>query len=204
MDVKLASASIFAHGHQITSVPIFAYACKGTSLMDILTTLAITSLLFGIGIPGFQSYQANSRLVSSTNLLSRSLALARSEAVKREAHVVICKSQDQQNCTAAGSWQQGWIIFEDRQHDRQRDKEEPLIFAKTRLPDPVHVDYAAFRSSNFIAFRATGITKTNGTFTLCYNQDPDSARALILSKTGRIRISRTRADGRPLRCPKEK
>ncbi len=203
MDVKHASAGIFAHGHSIP-VPTFAADCKGTSLMDVLVTLAIASLLFGIGIPGFQSYLANSQLVSSTNLLSRSLALARSEAVKRETHVVICKSRDQQNCTTAGSWRQGWIIFEDRQPDRQRDKKEPLIFAKTRLPDPVHVDYAAFRSSNFIAFRATGITKTNGTFTLCYNQDADSARALILSKTGRIRLSRTRADGRPLRCPKEK
>ncbi len=198
MDVKHTSACASAHGHHLAS------ACKGTSLMDILTTMAIASVLFGFGIPSFQSYMVNSRLVSNINLLSRSLALARSEAVKRETPVVICKSQNQQNCTTAGNWRQGWIIFEDRLPDRQRDKNEPLIFAKAALPAPVNLDYAAFRSSNFIAFRATGITKTNGTFTLCYNQDADSARALILSKTGRVRFSRTRADGRPLRCPAEK
>ncbi len=166
-----------------------------------LATLVVASLLFGIGFPGVQSYLAYSRLVSSANMLSGSLALARSESVKRESHVVICKSRDQQSCTRAGSWRQGWIVFEDRLPDRQRNGDEPLIFAKSELPAAVHLDYAAFRSSNFIAFRPTGITKTNGTFTLCYNQEADSARALILSKTGRIRFSRTRADGRPLGCP---
>lgn len=194
MDVKHSSACVSANGHQRIA------ACKGTSLMDILTTMAIAFFLFGFGMPAFQGYLVNSRLVSNINLLSRSLALARSEAVKREAHVVICKSRDQQNCTTAGSWRQGWIIFEDRLPNRQRDKTEPLIFVKSELPTQVSLNYAAFRSSNFITFRATGITKTNGTFTLCYNQDAHSARALILSKTGRIRFSQTRADGHPLRC----
>ncbi len=198
MDVKYTSACVPAHGHQRVS------ACKGTSLIDILTTMAIASLLFGFGIPGFQSYLTNSRLVANINLLSRSLALTRSEAVKRETSVVICKSRDKQHCNQEGSWRQGWIIFEDRIPDRRRDKNEPLIFVKSELPTAIGLDYAAFRSSNFIAFGATGITKTNGTFTLCYNQDAHSARALIMSKTGRIRFSRTRADGRPLRCPGEK
>ncbi len=204
MDVKHTSACVPAHGHQVISFPTSALGCKGTSLMDVLMTLGITSLLFGIGIPGFHSYLANSRLVSSTNLLSRSLALARSEAVKRNHHVVICKSRDQQHCTTKGSWRQGWIIYEDRLPNRKRDDDEPLIFAKSALPDAVRLNYAAFRSSNFIAFRATGITKTNGTFTLCYHQNADSARALILSKSGRVRFSRIRANGRPLRCPGEK
>ncbi len=177
--------------------------CRGTSLMDVMTTLAIISLVFGTAIPGFQTYLANSRLVSSTNLLSRSLALARSEAVKRESHVVICKSQNQQTCTSAGRWQQGWIIFDDQLRNRQRDEDEPLIFATSALHMAINLDYRAFRSSNFIAFRATGITKTNGSFTLCYNGDPDSARALILSKTGRVRFSRTRANGQALSCPQE-
>ncbi|HEB86641.1 MAG TPA: hypothetical protein ENI68_06460 [Gammaproteobacteria bacterium] len=203
MDVKHISACVPAHGHPIIPFPASASGCQGTSLMDVLMTLTIASLLLGIGIPGFQSYLASSQLVSSTNLLSGSLALARSEAVKRNRHVVICKSRDQQNCTTAGSWRQGWIIFEDRLPNRERDENEPLIFAKSRLPDALRLDYAAFRSSNFIAFRATGITKTNGTFTLCYHQDAHSARALILSKSGRVRFSRTRADGRPLRCPEE-
>lgn len=199
MDVKYHLAC--THGHQIIHFPKFH--CTGTSLMDVLTTLAVASLLFGMGIPGFQSYLGNSRLVSSTNLLSRSLSLARSEAVKRESQVVICKSQNQQSCTSAGSWRQGWIIFEDRLPNRQRDETEPLIFAKSELSPGLSLDYRAFRSSNFITFRPTGITKTNGSFTLCYNSDADSARALILAKSGRIRFSRTRADGHPLDCPQE-
>ncbi len=211
MDVKLTSARALARGYHVTpfSKPVGTRAgqtrsdSKGTSLMDVLTTLAVASLLFGVGIPGFQHYLANSRLVSSTNLLSRSLALARSEAVKRGSHVVICKSRDQQTCTPAGSWRQGWIIFEDHLPDRQRDENESLIFAKSELPTAVNLNYSAFRSANFIAFRPTGITKTNGTFTLCYNEDANSARALILSKTGRVRFSRTRANGHPLHCPGE-
>ncbi len=207
MDVKFTPASAIAHGYPLAScstrIRQSRSNSRGLSLMDVLATLAIASIVFGTGIPGFQAYLANSRLVSSANLLSRSLALARSEAVQRESHVVICKSQDQQTCTPAGSWRQGWIIFEDRQPDRQRDENEALIFAKSELPRAVDLNYRAFRSSNFIAFRATGITKTNGTFTLCYNADENSARALILSKTGRVRMSRTRANGQPLSCPEQ-
>jgi len=198
MDVKRTSACVSAHGQPITAFPGLN---RGTSLMDVLTTLAVSSLVLGIAIPGFQNYLAYSQLISSTNLLAHSLALARSEAVKRNRHVVICKSRDQQTCTSTGSWRQGWIIFEDRTPDRQRDEEEALLFAKSELARAMHLDYRAFRSPHFIAFRPTGITKTNGSFTLCYRQDTDSARALILSKTGRVRLSRNRADGRALRCP---
>ena len=204
MDVKHTSACASAHGLQILSFLKSGRCgsnCSGTSLMDVMTTLAVASVLFGAGIPGFQHYLASSRLVSNTNLVSRSLMLTRSEAVKRETDVVICKSQDQQTCNSEASWHQGWIIYEDRQPNRQRDDDEPLIFAHSALSAAVQLDYRAFRSSNFIAFRPTGITKTNGTFTLCYNEEVDSARALILSKTGRVRFSRNRADGSPLSCP---
>lgn len=199
MDVKLNLACAPAHRYQISS--FLKSTCTGISLMDVMTTLAVASVLLGTGIPGLQRYLANSRLVNNTNLMSRSLMLARSEAVKRETDVVICKSPNQQTCISSGSWRQGWIIYEDHLPNRLRDEDEALIFAKSALPAAIQLNYRAFRSSNFIAFRPTGITKTNGTFTLCYNEETDSARALILSKTGRVRFSRTRADGSTLSCP---
>ncbi len=198
MDVKLTSACASAHGQRLIAFPKFS---NGISLMDVMTSLAVASLLFGVGIPAFQSYLASSRLVSSSNLISRSLMLTRSEAVKRNNQVLICKSQDQLACTTAGSWRQGWIIFEDRLPDQQRNDDEPLILAQSELPAAIQLNYAAFRSSNYIAFQPTGITKTNGTFTLCYDAKANSAQALILSKTGRVRLSRARANGRALSCP---
>ena len=181
--------------------PVFRRRIRGLSLMDLITGVAIASLLLGIGIPGFQRYLASSRLVTSTNLMARSLALARSEAVRRRQVVVICKSRDRQTCSREGSWRQGWILFADAQPDRLRGENEPLLAARGPLPAGIQLDYRAFRSSNFITFYPTGISLANGTFTLCHQGDAASARALILSKTGRVRLSRRRANGQPLDCP---
>ena len=176
---------------------------RGMTLLELLTSLFIIAIVTTLGVPSIQSILNYNRVATSINTLSRSIAFGRIQAVNHNRHMVMCKSSDQRNCTNKGSWQQGWIIYEDDDLSRKREEEEKIIYAQSKLADNLYIKYAGFRSSNFITFRPSGVTLMNGTFTFCIYGQPETQKAVILSKTGRIYISKTGYDGKQLKCPEK-
>jgi type IV fimbrial biogenesis protein FimT len=172
----------------------------GITLLETLTTLAISSILFGLAIPVSSNIIDGNRVSGQLNMLSHALAVTRSEAIARKQDVVLCKSADQSNCTHEGEWSQGYLIFVDQDGDRERSPLEQLIQVQQPLPENILLNYRAFGSQHYVAFRPTGLTLTNGTFTFCNTASPSRAKALIITKTGRVRVSETRTDGSPLSC----
>ena len=171
----------------------------GLTLVELLVVIAVLGILLGMAAPSFDDMLLNHRQAAQVNQLVGSLALARSEAVKRGQWVVMCKSQDGQQCTNQGHWDQGWIMFEDRNRNRQLDSDETLIhvFAGS---EQIQLRYASFPSSNHVIYYPTGLSLGNGTFTFCDKRGAGSARAVILAKSGRVRSSHMAANGGPLQC----
>jgi type IV fimbrial biogenesis protein FimT len=65
------------------------------------------AIALGVGVRSMSEFIKNSRLAAHTNDLLTSLHLARTEAIKRNARVTLCKSADAAICsTAAGGT--GW------------------------------------------------------------------------------------------------
>lgn len=179
----------------------FTLFARGFTLLELIAVIAVASILLGVGVPALGQFQASERGIARMNSLATSLALTRSEAIKRNQHVVICKSPDGEACRRKGtSWHDGWIVFVDRDHDRRRGADEPVIQQQGPGSPGQTLTYAAFGSSHYVTYRPSGFTRTNGTFTLCDKRYPDNARALILMKTGRVRSSRVKASGEPLEC----
>lgn len=174
---------------------------KGFSLLEIISTLAISSILIGLAVPFIGNLISENRVSGQINTLRGTIALTRSEAITRQQDVVLCKSADQQMCTRQGSWDQGYIVFVDTNHDRRRNQQESLLHVQATLPSNITLNYRAFGSRHYLAYHATGFTQTNGTFTFCNRGMPDRAKALIVTKTGRVRLSEKRADGSALVCP---
>ncbi|MGH8274283.1 MAG: GspH/FimT family protein [Gammaproteobacteria bacterium] len=69
------------------------------------------------------------------NRLHRGLDYARSEAVLRGLTVALCTKQDGRQCTTAGDWDDGWIIFVDRNADLDREADETLLRSKRPFAD---------------------------------------------------------------------
>ncbi|HNB01701.1 MAG TPA: GspH/FimT family pseudopilin, partial [Nitrosomonas sp.] len=86
---------------------------RGVTLIELLVTLSVLSILLTIGVPSFNQFSTSSRLNSYSNTLFSHMALARSEAIKRNSRVVVCKSSDGLSCTNSGNWSQGWVVFVD-------------------------------------------------------------------------------------------
>jgi type IV fimbrial biogenesis protein FimT len=171
----------------------------GFTLVELLSTVAIVSVVLGLGIPALNATLNSNRLTTSLNALAGSLSYTRSEAIKRNQHVVLCKSPEGSRCARQGDWRYGWLVYEDKNQNRLLDAEESIL-GSHRLAGEIEVDYRAFGSRHYLVYRPSGATRTNGTFTFCDPAYPESARALIITKSGRPRLSKVRASGDPLDC----
>ena len=174
--------------------------CNGISLLEIITTLAISGILLGMAVPFVGSLLAENRVAGQINALRGAIALTRSEAITRQHDVIICKSADQDICTKKGEWNQGYIVFTDKNRNRRRDSEETLIHVHGPLPDNMTLTHTAFGSKHYMRFQPTGFTWNNGTFVFCNLAAPKRAKALIIARLGRARLSDKDDEGGPLPC----
>ncbi|MFN5746320.1 MAG: Tfp pilus assembly protein FimT/FimU [Methylococcaceae bacterium] len=60
---------------------------SGITLIEVLTTLAVVSLVLGLGVPGISDWIRNAQIRTTAEALQSGLQLARAEAVKRNAPV---------------------------------------------------------------------------------------------------------------------
>ena len=114
---------------------------KGYTLYELLITTLVVGVLLSIGVPSFVSFGQNSRMTAAVNDLLGSFHLARSEAARTKGNVTICASANSTTAdpTCNGSFQDGWIVFQDTNGDIQRDAGEALLRSHPELPDQLTV-----------------------------------------------------------------
>ena len=171
---------------------------RGITLIELITALAIVAILATIAVPGFSSLYHDVERTATVNNLLQALYLARSESAKRGAMVTLCRSADSSACAnALAGWSVGWMVFVnlDRDDPPRRDAGEPVI--------AVYQGWSAGTiTSNRLAysFRPFQQGVVNGTLLFCDREGGAAARAIIISHTGRPRVSRRDSNNRPLRC----
>jgi type IV fimbrial biogenesis protein FimT len=75
--------------------------------------LVIVAVLLALGAPSYRAFIVDSRMTAEANEFLTTMNFARSEAVKRNARVSMCKSANGTGCANSGTWAQGWIVFVD-------------------------------------------------------------------------------------------
>lgn len=166
------------------------------TLVELLVVMALAAIVASLAIPSMSAFLNSQRSSSLGSAFLNSLNLARSEAIKRNARVALCKSADSWLCTNAGGWEQGWIVFHDVNNNAVLDPGEDVIEQRgavtvgLRLTGNVTVAHYVSYSPSGSAKLVSGAFQA-GTFTLCLNpvSEPD-VRKLILSSTGRARSVR--------------
>jgi len=171
------------------------FAPRGVSLLELLTSLAIASLLVMLGVPGYRAWVADLEMRDRIEALVVTMSRARSEALKRQARVALCPSSDATHCATGGRWEDGWIVFADQNDDGERDDDETIIAAEPpsrpgitiRGNKPVS-DYVSYTSYGHTRM-ANGALQM-GTLTVC--RPGSRAVDVVLANGGRVRVDRTK------------
>ena len=171
----------------------------GVTLVELAVTLGIVGILATIAVPSLTRLQHNAARTAAVNDFMHTVFLARSEAIKRNAVVSVCRSVDGKHCAnRTANWETGWLVFvnTDRDQPADRDTGEEILHRN----DGWNGGRITSNRLSF-SFRPTAQGDVNGTILFC---DPrghaSDARAIIISHTGRARISRRDSRGKALRC----
>jgi len=169
----------------------------GFTLIELMIAVGLTGLLLSMAVPAMDIFVSNARQTGAINDFVSSMHVARSTAVTTNARVTICPSAGGNTCEAV-AWDQGWIVFSDRDSDRSVDADETIVATSDGI-DGLTITSGQFPL--FMTYRPNGrvmnagLNGTAGAFTVCDDRGANSAKVMLVDLSGRPRISKTMADG---------
>jgi type IV fimbrial biogenesis protein FimT len=175
---------------------------RGFTLVEVLTTLGVMGVSLSLVVPTFSSLTRTNLRATAINELVGTLHVARSEAITRNAPVVICPSADGHTC-ARVAWEAGWIRFVDGDGNYQADAGEAVLGAEPAIAG------LSIRSEAFgTAFGYTpkghvsvpGGRTGGGDFTFCASGNGAEAQVVLVSPLGQLVLADRLVNGREPDC----
>jgi type IV fimbrial biogenesis protein FimT len=170
-------------------------ASDGFTMIELMVSLTVLGVLAAIALPSFNQAFLSNRLASFSNSFIASAQLARSEAIKRNASVKMCRSSNGTSCAATSGWQQGWIIFSDNGAGGNADN-GTVDSDETRIhyQQALSADYSFTGDSYSVSFQPSGLVASTVNLVLCrLTPSPGSQeRTISIGTTGRVSVATTR------------
>ncbi len=129
---------------------------RGLTLIELMVALAVLVILLTVAVPGMRNFVKNNRLTAAANDLAASMALARSEAVRRGRPVTVCSSSGGAACDGA-AWAEGWIVFVDQGTPGTVDGSDEVVRVFGKAGDGVTIDLGGM---SYVRFLPTGMLDT--------------------------------------------
>lgn len=161
---------------------------RGFSLVEVLITIVIAAIILGIGVPSFRNLIINNRIVSQTNEIIGVISIARSEAIRKNTSVSLCRVSANNSSSCAGSsatWDH-WIIVTSSGEIIQRG-------SFNRYGNTINITSSLINDQ--IRFQSNGLSKTGSgaatvsvnshRFRVCSTQLISSSKHIVLGTGSR-------------------
>jgi len=187
----------------------------GFTIVELMMVLVVLAALIAVAAPNYRDWIRKNNLVSISNDLFSDMLLARSEAIKLNNKVTICRSTDPTAAVAslacgggtARHWDTGWVVFNDVDGDGvfdNGDSDGGILLVRRTIDTGADVSDAGVNieissnGNNFVTYDIDGSADVSGTastarIVLCldWNRDGDHLDTEDKQKGRQIDISAT-------------
>jgi len=168
----------------------------GVTLPELMVTLMVVAILCGIGAPSYRYVTTGNRLSTEVNALLGDMQLARAEAIREGASVVVCASSDGETCSGSDNWKTGWIVWNDPNGNGSIDTGEAVLHQNAALQSTDTVQ--ASNSISQITFNRTGFATgiPDGTVFTLHDSTADKryTRCLQVTAVGKMTTQTNHTD----------
>ncbi|WP_082040098.1 GspH/FimT family pseudopilin [Serpentinimonas raichei] len=172
---------------------------RGVTLIEVMVVVGIVAILAMMAAPNFRAMIERNQINSATNELMMGLQLARSEAIRLNSTVTLCRRAVPINPNDAPScanpldnpqgWQNGWIVFHDRDGDGSVTPAQagpPAVAADAVLRSwgalgPRLTLRGSADVAQRVSINARGQARDTGHLIVCNNNRLEQARAIIVT-----------------------
>ena len=163
--------------------------CLGFTLIELIIVLTIASILSAFAMPSLHQLKLNKAMDNARDDLFSSLQYARNKAIMIQKNIIVCPSVSKNSCDNDANWQHGWIIFIDKNYDKQFNQNDELLQVGNAMSENLSVTSSIHR--NKVRFNAMGFAPgSNISINFCDKRGNDFAKALIVSNSGRVKQSK--------------
>ena len=175
--------------------PLCMRSAAGLTLVEVIVTVAILAVLWGLAAPSFKPLLDRWRVQQAVGAMTGTLRLARSEAIQRGGEVVVQKiARHTDGCTLAATpadWGCGWMLFVDSDASGSFTAGEEVL-QSVRIPPGISVVHR----HGAAAIRVDRWGKMDGLNAKSFLVAPhpratasSATRSLCVAAGGRIRIA---------------
>ncbi|MBO9740652.1 GspH/FimT family pseudopilin [Xanthomonas axonopodis pv. begoniae] len=160
------------------------------TLIELMVTVAVLAIVMAVAVPAFGTLIRSSRLTASANEMVAALQLARSEAVRQNSAVAVCRSDNGSTCATGGAWTQSITVVV--------RTGQVLRVSQIRSGLVVDASPAVNSLNDRISFSPDGIARTGagaplvGKISVCTatTSPAQNIRNVVISGGGRVSIER--------------
>ncbi len=176
----------------------------GFTLIELIIVVALAAIMMTLAVPSFQNIAANNRITSHTNELVMAISMGRSEAVKRNVRVILCRSANPtapapQCGGSANTWTSGWLLFASGDtNNTYQAAVDTLIRVGEAARTGIQIRTNGTADDN-LEINSNGTTNEAGgtaAFAICDDRDGDGdfdeqwGRQIQVSPSGHVRLIR--------------
>jgi type IV fimbrial biogenesis protein FimT len=160
---------------------------RGLTLVELMIAMTVLGILLALAVPSFRDAALNSSLRAISSNLNASVQLARSEAIKRNVPITLCRANTTGTaCAVDSNWAAGWIVV--------------ASGTVLQYQQPVAQGFKVTQSGTAanLTFQPIGVGATAATFTVCRSSPVgNQERVVNISATGNAYVTSTEAGACP-------